>query len=498
MGKKLPALVFLAFLFFNLLFASGHIGADGFASYLTAESIVLDHDLSILGVRHFDVPELSRGAHYIGSVGRDSRKYSQYGISLPAIEAPFYFIGNMVSSFSGKGLHDYVCMLFVSFADCFVSALLCLAVLLFAFELSGDKRTALAIALLFGLGSFFLPQMRYGYSEPLLALGFLLTVFFLSRLERNGDGRAPLFAGLAFGIALLTKHYVVLFYPLLLIYCVAGSHRNKRNLWTDLLSFHAFVAVSLAAFFLLNYYRFGSILETGYKDISHDFMPAYFLRGFIGQLFSPGKSIFLYFPACFAFLYLVPQMLRKHRNLTLLVLAVIVISILFYSPYVDWNGDVGWGVRYQIILLPLIAVMLGGVLSNLKFIYFLTAVGFAVNLPALIINMADWNYLVFNVIRNGDLFYYDPRFSPVVGGWIQLASLVKRCLTGNSLSVSYLGKLYPVAGFDRIDIWYFTILIKDGVPFTLKIAAAGAALALLLALSVCICLIKKETRARTA
>ncbi len=498
--RKLIILLFCSFLFFYLIFVSGHMGADGFDMYLVAESIVLDHDISILsGERTFRVPELERGAKVLGIKGRDDKLYSRYGIGLPLIEAPFYLLGHKIAQKFNLKLHDYITMLFVSFVNCPITAFIGIIVFLFAFGLFSDYRAALFSSLLFCIGSFAMPQIKYGYSEPLLALCFLMCIYLSYLYSTKGERKYLFYSCAFFGYALLTKYYVIIFLPLVLIFqlyfCLKPKGKTQKEALLDIISMAAPILVSFLLLAIYNYWRFENIFQSGYGDMSI-FSVVRFKDGLIGQLFSPGKSLFLYFPATVLAFFAVKNIYKKYQKLMLLFCLIVIINILFYSLIKFWHGDLGWGLRYQYLILPLISIVAGYFFTrglNLKVLALaktILALGFLINLPPLLINMADWRYFVGRI--PGVNVYFNPLFSSILGGWIQLASFITRIVTGRSLSLVVYGTKYSLSGYDRLDMWFTTILSRNDVGIIIKVLTLMALIFIFCSFIVFVVSFKKE------
>jgi hypothetical protein len=109
------------------------------------------------------------------------------------------------------------------------------------------------------------------------------------------------------------------------------------------------------AFLLYNQARYGSPLVLGY-DIGRDGSIGFgtpLLAGLHGLLFSPGKSVFLYAPLL---LLAVPGALRmaRERRRELYVLALpVLFTLLAAARWWAWSGDVAWGPRLLVPVLPL-------------------------------------------------------------------------------------------------------------------------------------------------
>jgi hypothetical protein len=66
----------------------------------------------------------------------------------------------------------------------------------------------------------------------------------------------------------------------------------------------------------------------------------------MGQLFSPGKSLFLFSPALLVGLAGLPAFMRKNLGMGLVILGAAAVNIAFYGRYYEWAGDYAWGARY--------------------------------------------------------------------------------------------------------------------------------------------------------
>mgnify|MGYP001575716954 CR=1 FL=1 len=78
------------FILLYSLFSIGHFGGDGYGDYLTAESIVLDGNLSLYD-RPGDVDQINY-LDGLGTEGRDGKIYSsRSGLGLPLILSFFFF-----------------------------------------------------------------------------------------------------------------------------------------------------------------------------------------------------------------------------------------------------------------------------------------------------------------------------------------------------------------------------------------------------------------------
>jgi len=154
-----------------------------------------------------------------------------------------------------------------------------------------------------------------------------------------------------------------------------------RELWRRLVAYCK-IAAPVYAFFLLvdrlyQFYRFGSFTNTYVslfareQRLADPTLPVNFpwstpfLEGFLGPLFKPEKSIFLFDPLLLLAIVLLVLLWKplspevRAYGVTSLLLLVGYIS--FYARYTYWAGDFAWGDRYvstSVELAVLLAVPL--------------------------------------------------------------------------------------------------------------------------------------------
>jgi hypothetical protein len=140
---------------------------------------------------------------------------------------------------------------------------------------------------------------------------------------------------------------------------------------------------------LFDYWRYGSFFMSGAKmsqiqlttdplwngmpnlEPNYPFIDAHHV-GFIGALFDPAKSIFIYDPLLLPCL-VIAAILWKKINIYIRIYILVNILNLFlhllaYSRVSFWGGDLAWGARYhvtsvQLLLIPLIGIFLQSLLS---------------------------------------------------------------------------------------------------------------------------------------
>ena len=175
-----------------LLTMSGRvISGDGETMYLTTRALVTEGSLAIV-----PRPESAEG--------RDGRWYSKYGLGQTAVQLPFFVAGHAIGKALGA-TDDRAARFAVGMANSVVSAALAGLFWLTLRALGSGRGAATAATLVFGLATLAWPYARADFAEPLQAFSVLLAFYALIRWRRRpGPGWATL-AGLAAGLALLTK-----------------------------------------------------------------------------------------------------------------------------------------------------------------------------------------------------------------------------------------------------------------------------------------------------
>ncbi len=128
-------------------------------------------------------------------------------------------------------------------------------------------------------------------------------------------------------------------------------------------------------------------LGGAYQLVGHaQFFRHDMFAGLAGLLFSPTRGLLVFCPFLL-FLVLTVRNLPHDptsRNLTLAMIAGVVLQILLYSK-TDWRAGISWGPRFLTDLLPLLMWLLVPVVENLRRvgrICFLMTVGFAISIEA--------------------------------------------------------------------------------------------------------------------
>jgi hypothetical protein len=327
-----------------------------------------------------------------GLHGRGGRLYSWYGIGQSLLMLPGDLLGTWIahrSIFSGYGDDPAVRSIVVSYiTNIVVSILTALIAFRLLRQLSFGMRESVAgvLALMFCTTHLHYTQnmMENNYIMLLTLAGFSFQYEWL-----RTDSRRALFIGCsALGLNLLTRLTtgldliaVGVFVLLVLLLDGGPEAARGRSLWQRLIAYCK-IAAPVYLFFLLidrvyQFCRFGSFTNTYVSLFAQEYrqrdptLPANFPwstpfhAGFLGPLFQPEKSIFLFDPllvlAIFLLAWLWKRLTPEVRAFGAATLLLLLAYICFYARYTYWSGDFAWGDRYvstSVELATLLAVPL--------------------------------------------------------------------------------------------------------------------------------------------
>ncbi len=269
------------------------------------------------------------------------QRHTGYGVGMPLAGVPAYFAERI--------LRERGVMQAENFSLFPLTNLLLLAAtaIVLASMLEGQRRWA-AVGIVMVASPLF-PAAQTFYSEGLAALA----VVGVAAAAWHGatDHARRLLPWLLAGIALAalagTLSRVALA-PFLALVLVWGWRLGTRR--DVLLAGAAGIAAGIGVTLLQNTVLFGGPFRTGYEGQAFTTpLPT----GLLGLLFSPERGILIFFPVMLLPLLCWRHLRGRGRSLTVLALALTVLSLVFHGTFWTWHG--GWtaGPRF---LLPVLAL----------------------------------------------------------------------------------------------------------------------------------------------
>ena len=292
----------------------------------------------------------------------DGRFYSGYGV-IPSFAAlPFYAAGRLAGDLTGfdAGLAAGAA---VSFMNSLVGALACVALFLWATYAGCTVRQSLLAASLLAFATpLWFHSTKEFYSEPLFTLCLVGTFAALSRRTRN----SAIIAGVLFGLAVGTRVFGLIYLPVALAYALLAS-RPPASGRTSALWFLLPVLVCIGGVGVLNEIRFGSPLDTGYH-VALPTLGSVFStplpEGLRGNLFDGDVGLLWFAPLILLLPFTWGRFHREHRLESFVCIAVVAMSLIFFSVYSYWKGGWSYGPRLLTPVLPFLIFPLSPMFSR--------------------------------------------------------------------------------------------------------------------------------------
>lgn len=432
-NRKIYGLVFSFFFLIYLISNGGHLdNYDGIAYFLITENLVLEKSLKVdpnspsVEKLQFDINGLLNSHGSLLPTNADENRtslknYINYAPLISAIGIPFYIIALMLNQ---NPIH------FVPyFVNSIIIALTDLVVFAFALELYRSKKIAIVLSLLLGVASYLWPYQSSMFTQPLLGLCAISSVYFLFLSDKSRIKHAEIFGGIILGMVSLAHPTGVMIIPGILVYALLLLRKDKRKI----AKFLIFFILSISFTFYLNEVRFGSPLDFGYRDeqslkLHND------VTGLVGMIFSPGKGILFFFPISVLVPLTIWKFLKREKWLAILIIYVFFIYWLWFGTTINpyWGANGNWGPRYLVPTLPFLILSIGTLIKNSNFRYIiigLAVAGFIVNLLGVLVwEMYDYTYgwerlsLWKFGMKSWDLFTWGGSYSPIVLSWQVLNS----------------------------------------------------------------------------
>jgi len=319
-----------------------------------------------------------------GLHGREGRLYSWYGIGQSLLMLPADLVGTWLAHlpiFSEYGDDPAVRSIVVSYTtNILVNVLTALIAFRLLRQLRFSVREAAAgvMALLFCTTHLHYTQnmMENNYIMLLTLVGFSFQYEWL-----RTDSRRALFIGsAALGLNLLTRLTTgldLIAGGIFLLAVLGFDGVRGHQLWQRFLAYSQIAAPVYVLLLLIDrvyqFYRFGSFTNTYVSLAAREqrlrdpTLPADFPwstpfhEGFLGALFKPEKSIFLFDPllvlAILLLVLLWKRLLPEVRAYGVTSLLLLLGYISFYARYAYWSGDFAWGDRYVSTAVELAALL---------------------------------------------------------------------------------------------------------------------------------------------
>jgi hypothetical protein len=448
-------------------------------SLATADAVaMLEQAKSIVDRGALDIPAVWSLEEWRG---RDGRYYSPFGIAQSVYDIPWLLAGRSIPKVIGRRLPDpdALAKALVAFGNSFVTAAAVGFAFLLAVSISNDRRASVAAALVLAFGTLLWPYSKYGFNAPLVTLGLTVGAYGFVAGTMTASVPTLLLGGVGFGLALLTRHEMILASVVGIVWLMTEARRQRLDR-RHVAAASVAIAAALIIWAVLNVVRFGNPFRTGHH-------PSFSFGGFLGFSISPWGALLLYSPIAAAGLVITWR--NRRYGWCRLLLALAAVLGIFYASLDDWLGTRSYGPRYLVPLLPLmmapLAVWCGTARSRAATMVVggLCAVSVLVQLPPVLVEISHSRIASGKPARPGHLLDWDS--SPlVVTSRSAIAAVPANVayLSGTASPPTMRASNAPLSehiGFS-LDFWWLYVVYLGAVPlrvalFTVTVMVAAAA-----------------------
>lgn len=379
------------------LFVSGSIDSQDGLQYLSVSREIYYKHEPTAPTYGYGAENNWKNIHMSTYVGKDGKTYSFTGLGysltmLPAVTLTdvIYKIYNISPPINFPLESDWLILFTASFTNIFFAAGISVVIFLYLLLLDVNKKTAIYISTISLFATNLFAASKHINAHTMFCL-FLFTAFYLLRMfAKTNNLKYLVYSGISYGIVIVTYNLTYLLaIPVLIIYYLMISNINLKNLdlkkiFRDVLYF----SVGCIPFIVLQIWydktrAAYSLLATSYwvsgytRDLKNLFPVTVIFEGIYGQLFSVGRSIFLYSPILLVPIIFWHKIRSKVIPEVVIFFLFLIIYILFYSTsfsdggvaegiQANWHGESSWGPRYLIPVIPFGIVVTGYIYQHIK------------------------------------------------------------------------------------------------------------------------------------
>ncbi len=355
---------------------------DEFEVYFQAEHLVDAGDLSIPQAQEIRQSVVVNGkvvgtqSMFFGKVGLDGKPYAPYGPLAAVLLVPHHVAGRARASLVGiervpraQGLAWVIVVGGITMlATATAAALTVVGFHRAAMAIGTPAPMALLLSLILGGATVLWPYGTSLFSEGFLAAAFMwAAVFLLEARSAAAPVRHVAIAALLIIVAGLTKVTSLIVAPAFVAAVLAERSIDMPRRVRVAAAIGGAIALAAALQLGWNTYRFGSPFDFGYdwsetipQLPARAFAIADIPRGLAIQLFSPGKSLFVWAPILVVALLYGTATWRRDRALATGLLTAGVVGLLVYAAYLFPEGGYAHGPRHLVPIVPLLILAAAG------------------------------------------------------------------------------------------------------------------------------------------
>lgn len=468
MKKNLVAL--FLFLFFLLsVFVSGNIDSQDGQLYLAVARYIYYTGEPTAPPYEFNYQGTGKNIHMGTYIGQDGKTYSPTGLGYSLALLPAVAITDLVYKVSGAPLKlehfplesDWLILLTASFTNAFFGAGLGVVLFLYFLDLGLNKKQSLILILVSLFATNLWVYTKHSFAHMMFIFFLVLSFYLLRQYLKKNRIYHLIFSAISFGITAITYNqtFVLSVIPLAAYYLLLSKPKLNRNFFKKVFRDLGIFILSCAPFLLTFIWYESFRVRVTTPGWTEDFTRQYsflihvplsvFIEGLYGQLFSPGRSFFLYSPVLALPLFFHHKIKKMFKpELISFILISFIYIVFFASLFVIedpkygarglWDGELSWGPRYLLVLIPFGMLLVAGIYKQLTkfqklFIFLPIALfGIYINFLGIILPyQMKLHNLESEIVINGHKythFLYSnllPRYTPIFAMTKESARLFK-------------------------------------------------------------------------
>lgn len=392
--KKIIVTFFIFLFSFLSIFSSGVIDSiDGFLYLAVARNIYYKGE-PVAPEYKYDTRE---NIHLNVYKGKDGKTYSLTGLGYSLAMMPAVLLTDIVYKLydipppvNFPLENDWLILLTASFTNVFFGAMLGTILLIYFGLLGLNKRSSILLSLISISATNLFPYTKHSMAH-MMFIAFLMLSFLMFKLHSQSQKKVQLIiAGASFGVVCLTYNatFGLAAIPLITYYFLLNQPRKKLTYFkTTLLDIGLFIVgvLPLLAIYIwfenvraLDYYNGAvDIASVGFTYITYTLPLSVFIEGIYGQLFSPGRSIFLYSPLLMLPILFWHKIKKNFYPEAIIFVLYSIILICFYAKAYSigsseqgvaalWHGESSWGPRYLTPIIPFGMLVVAGIYKKVS------------------------------------------------------------------------------------------------------------------------------------
>ena len=483
--KKLIIYYFFFLLSTFSFFSSGVIDStDGFQYLAVARNIYYAGEPTA-PVYKYDTRE---NIHMSTILAKNGKTYSLTGLGFSIAYLPAVAITDFVYKIYGISppLHfplenDWLIFLTASFTNSIFGAMLGIILFVYFCILGLTKKQALTLSFLSIIATNLFVYTKHSMPHMMFISFMMLSFLLLKLFSEKGKKYLLIFSGISFGVLSITYNqtFVLPLIPLVLYYFLLIKPKISLNSLRTIAGDAIYAACGFIPFAII-YIWFESLrsysnsvvfLYTSYVNHHISAFPiSVIIEGLHGQLFSAGRSIFIYSPLLIIIILFWHKIKRALNPEFFSFILLTIIYICFFALQYSrggpdqgiaglWHGETSWGPRYLTPLIPMGMLLVGSIYQSLSkktklFVFYpLVILGIYVNfLGVLMPYQIKLHDLQEKFFLNGTEYKasvysnFLPRYSPILNMSKKLIKL------GQNFPKTFDHGIYNVRFYDGIDL----------------------------------------------